>query len=62
MSPNKLHDFIHVVSSIRKQYTKVEYFSKHILFTTIYLLQKHKLKHNNYSEQKINLNYFIQDN
>jgi hypothetical protein len=38
MSLNKLHDFIHVVYRIRKLYAKVEYFPKHIIFITIYLL------------------------
>jgi hypothetical protein len=37
MSLNKLYDFIQVVYGIRKHYTKVEYFSKHILFIVIYL-------------------------
>jgi hypothetical protein len=32
------YDFIHVLNSIRKHYTKNEYFRKHILFITIYLL------------------------
>jgi hypothetical protein len=38
MSLNKLHGSIQVVYNIRKHYTKVEYFPKHILFITIYLL------------------------
>jgi hypothetical protein len=38
LSLNKLWDFRHVIYSIREHYTKVEYFSKHILFITIYLL------------------------
>jgi hypothetical protein len=38
MSLNKLYDFMQVAYNIRKYYTKVEYFSKHILFITIYLL------------------------
>jgi hypothetical protein len=33
----------------------------HTLFTTIYLLQGHKLIHNNYYEQKTIMIYFIQD-
>jgi hypothetical protein len=32
------YDFIQVLYSIRKHLTKNEYFSKHILFSTIYLL------------------------
>jgi hypothetical protein len=35
-----LYDFIQVLSSARDVYTKNYYFSKHILFTKIYLLQK----------------------
>jgi hypothetical protein len=38
MSLNKLHDFIKVAYSMRKPYTNNYYFSKHILFTIIYLL------------------------
>jgi hypothetical protein len=38
ISLNQFYDFIHVTYSMRKHYTKVEYFSKHILFNTIYVL------------------------
>jgi hypothetical protein len=38
LSLNWLYDFVKVVYSMRKYYTKVEYFSKYILFITIYLL------------------------
>jgi hypothetical protein len=38
MSLNKLYDFIQVVYSMRNHYNKVEYFSEHVLFITIYLL------------------------
>jgi hypothetical protein len=38
MSLKQLHDFIHVIYTIKGYYTKVEYFSKHNLFITIYLL------------------------
>jgi hypothetical protein len=44
----------------RKHYTKNHYFSRHILFITIYLLQKQKLNHNKSSEHKINMRHFIQ--
>jgi hypothetical protein len=37
MSLNNFYDFIQVAYSVRKLYTKVEYFSKLILFITIYL-------------------------
>jgi hypothetical protein len=39
-------DVMQVLYSIRKHPTKNEYFPKHILFTTIYLLQKLILNHN----------------
>jgi hypothetical protein len=38
MSLNKFYDFMQVISSIGKHATKNEYFSMHILFTTIYLM------------------------
>jgi hypothetical protein len=38
MSLKQLYDFIQIIYSMRKHYTKVEYFPKHILFITIYLL------------------------
>jgi hypothetical protein len=38
MSLNHLCDFIYVAYSMRKHYTKIEYFSKYILFMAIYLL------------------------
>jgi hypothetical protein len=37
MSSKQLHDFIQVIYNMRKHHTKVEYFSKLILFITIYL-------------------------
>jgi hypothetical protein len=46
MSLNKFYDFIQVLYSARKLLTKNCYFSKHILFSTIYLLQKLILNHN----------------
>jgi hypothetical protein len=47
MNLDKLYDFIQVVYSMRKHYTKVEYFPKPILFITIYSLLEYKLNHNN---------------
>jgi hypothetical protein len=38
MSLKQLYDFIQIIYSMRKHYTKVEYFPEHILFITIYLL------------------------
>jgi hypothetical protein len=49
MSLNMLSDFMIVLNSMRKHPTKDEYFTKHIQFTTIYLLQKQKLNPNKYS-------------
>jgi hypothetical protein len=60
MSLNKLHDFIQVAYRMRKIYTNNSYFPKHILFTTIYLLQEHNLNPRNYSEQEIILIIFLQ--
>jgi hypothetical protein len=51
-------DVLQVLNSIRKHYTRKEYFPKPILFTIIYLLQKEKLNHRNYSSQKINISNF----
>jgi hypothetical protein len=51
-------DFIQVLNSIRKHTTKNEYFSRHIIFTTIYLLQEQKLNPRIYSEQELNMNNF----
>jgi hypothetical protein len=45
-----------------KRLTQDEYFSQHIQFSTIYLLQEQILNHNNYSGQKINMKYFIKAN
>jgi hypothetical protein len=32
----------------------------HILFTTIYSVQEHKLNHKQYSEQEVNMSNFVQ--
>jgi hypothetical protein len=42
MSLNKFYDFMLLINSIRKYFTKNEYFPMHIIFTTIYLLQEQK--------------------
>jgi hypothetical protein len=60
MSLNKLHDFTQVAYSMRKVYINNYYFPKHILFTTIYLLQEHNLNPGNYSEHEIILIIFVQ--
>jgi hypothetical protein len=55
-----LYDFMQILNIKRRLSTEDEHFSKHILFTMIYLLQKQKLKYNNYPEQQINMRHFIQ--
>jgi hypothetical protein len=55
----KLSDFIQVLNSIRKHPTKSEHFSMHIIFITIYLFQAQKLNPNKYSEQELNMRYFV---
>jgi hypothetical protein len=56
---NKFSDFMQVLNSINKP-TKNEHFSKHILFSTIYLLQEQKLNYRNYYKLKINMSNFVQ--
>jgi hypothetical protein len=48
---NMVYDFMKVLQSTRKHPTKNEYFYKHILFSTIYLLHEQKLNPKNYCEQ-----------
>jgi hypothetical protein len=57
-----LFDFILVLNIQRKHPTKNEYFCMHILFTTIYLLYKQKLNHENYSALELNMGNFVQAN
>jgi hypothetical protein len=45
---------------MRKHHTKVEYFSKLILFISIYLPLDSKLIHNNNSMQEIIMSNFVQ--
>jgi succinate dehydrogenase hydrophobic anchor subunit len=60
MSSKQLHDFIQVTNSMRKHHTKVEYFSKLILFIAIYLILDYKLIHTNNSMQGVIMDNFIQ--
>jgi hypothetical protein len=55
-----LSDFIQVLNSARNDYTKNYYFSKHILFTTISLLQKERLNPRNYSKQQLIIKLFYE--
>jgi hypothetical protein len=54
-------DFVQTVNNIREHPTKNDYFSTHIQFTTIYLLDRHKLNLGNYSKQEIIMINFVQD-
>jgi hypothetical protein len=55
-----LSDLMQVLNINRKHYTKNEYFPKHNLFTTIYLMQEQKLNPNKYSEKDIIMRNFVQ--
>jgi hypothetical protein len=46
-----LSDYMKVLNSKKKHPTNNKYFSRHILFTIIYLLQEQKLNPRNYFEQ-----------
>jgi hypothetical protein len=54
------YDFMQVLHIKRMHPTKNEYISKHILFSTIYLLQKQELNHITYSKQELIINIFVQ--
>jgi hypothetical protein len=54
-----VYDFLQLLHIRRSYSTKNDYFISHIQFTILYLLQKQKLNHRNYYEQKINKIYFI---
>jgi hypothetical protein len=53
-------DFMQVLHIKRRHPTKNEYFPKHNLFTTIYILRKHKLNHKKYYNPEINMIKCIQ--
>jgi hypothetical protein len=57
-----LYDFIQVLLCKRRHYTKNDYLSKQIQFSTISLLEKVRWNHNSYSKQKLNMTYFTQAN
>jgi hypothetical protein len=54
-----LYDFIQVLNSARKVYTKNYYFSSSKLFSKISLLQKQRLNPRNYSKQEIIMKHFV---
>jgi hypothetical protein len=62
MNLKMFFDFIQALIIKQKHSTKNEHFSKHIPFTTIYLLQKQKWNHNKESEQEINMKCFPKSN
>jgi hypothetical protein len=49
-------------NSTRESATKNYYFPMHILFSTIYLLQKKQLNHRNYSKQELSMEIFVSAN
>jgi hypothetical protein len=49
-----------VINNARNIYTKNYYFPKHILFTTISLLQKERLNHRNYYKQETIMKLFYE--
>jgi hypothetical protein len=56
----RVYDFLQVLHIKWSHSTNNDSFPMYILFTTIYLLQKQKLNHRNYYEQKINMIYVMQ--
>jgi hypothetical protein len=55
-----LSDFMPALNINRKHYTKNDYFSRHTLFSIIYLLQEHELNHRNSFKEEINMFKFEQ--
>jgi hypothetical protein len=53
-----LSDFIQVLNSARKFYTKAQHFSYYKSFSTIFLLQKQKLNPRNYSKKELIMELF----
>jgi hypothetical protein len=58
MNLTMLYDFMQVLNSIRSSLPRRTYFTKHILFTTIYLLQERKFNHKKIYEQELNMGQF----
>jgi hypothetical protein len=52
-------DFIQVLNSARKFYTKDNYFWQHKLFSTISLLQKQILNPKKYSKQELIMKIYV---
>jgi hypothetical protein len=51
--------FYRVLYSTRKFHTKDQYFSKHNLFPTTYLIQEQKLNTSNYPIQELIMEIFV---
>jgi hypothetical protein len=60
MTLTTLYDFMQVLNSTRKFSTKNHYFSMHILFTTIYLLQEQELNPRIYYKYELIMRIFVQ--
>jgi hypothetical protein len=60
VSLNHFSNFILVLNSMSNHPTKNECFCMHILFTTINLLYKQKLNHENYSAHELDMGNFVQ--
>jgi hypothetical protein len=56
-----LSDFLQVIYSAGKFYTKKQYFSKHKLFYTISLLQEQRLNPRNYCKNELIMGIFVWD-
>jgi hypothetical protein len=54
-----LYDFLQVLYSERKFYTKKQYFPKHKIFYTRSLLQEQRLNPRNYSNHELILGIFV---
>jgi hypothetical protein len=58
MALTTLYDFMQVLNSTRKYYTKNKYFPIHILFSIIYLLHEQELNLRIYSKQELIVEIF----
>jgi hypothetical protein len=56
----QLSDFIQILHSARKFYTKTQHFYHSKSFSKIYLLQKHRLNPRNYSKQELIMELFYE--
>jgi hypothetical protein len=54
------YDFIQVLHSVRKHYTKNKYFSDRNIFSTNSLMQKQRLNPRNYSKQELIMEFLYE--